>query len=305
MNAFAMTLEQMLFLFLCILIGFALNRGKVLPAESDVVISRLESYVFVPAMVLNSFRTYCTGENLRANAGGLVFSIVMLGIYAALACLLAPRFAANREEEGIYRYALAITNYGFMGNSIVQGLLGDAMLFRYLIMTIPAGIFCYSAGIIWITAGRKKFSPKMLINPMFIGMLIGMVLGLTHCPLPGFVNKTVSACAGCFSPVAMVLTGYVIGKFEIPGLFLRKNVYWLTGLRLVLLPLACLGICRLLKIDADITALAVVFSSMPLGLNTIVFPAAYGGDETLGASMAVISNLIGMATVPLILALAL
>ena len=58
-----------------------------------------------------------------------------------------------------------------------------------------------------------------------------------------------------------------------------------------------------MRLDADTTLLMVIFSSMPLGLNTIVFPAAYGGDETLGASMAVISNLIGMITVPLILSL--
>ena len=303
MNSFTATLEQMSFLFLCILIGFALNRSRILSPEADIVISRLESYVFVPAMVLNSFRVYCTAENLLANTGGLLFFAAMLAVYVALAFLLAPRFAANREEEGIYRYALAVTNYGFMGNSMVQGLLGDAMLFRYLILTIPAGILGASAGVIWITAGRKKFSPRMLINPMFIAMLIGMALGLTRCPVPGFVSKTIAACAGCFSPLAMVLTGFVIGKYDFSGLIRRRNVYWLTALRLVLLPLACLGVCRLLKIDGGITALAMVFSAMPLGLNTIVFPAAYGGDETLGASMAVISNVIALITVPLMLSL--
>ena len=305
MNALIATLEQMLFLFLCILIGFALNRSKILPPDADVVISRLESFVFVPSVVLNSFRTYCTAENLLANARGLLFFILILALYIALAVLLAPRFSADKEEQGIYRYALAVTNYGFMGNAIVQGLLGDAMLFRYLILTIPVGIFGASAGIIWITAGKKKFSPKMLVNPMFIFMLIGMAIGLTRCPLPSFVNKTVSACAACYSPLAMVLTGFVIGKFDIARLFRRANVYLLTGLRLVLLPLGCLALCRMMKVDADVTALAMVFSSMPLGLNTIVFPAAYGGNETVGASMAVVSNLIGLLTVPLILSLAL
>ena len=103
----------------------------------------------------------------------------------------------------------------------------------------------------------------------------------------------------------MVLTGYVVGKYDIPGLFRRKPVYVLCGLRLVLLPLLCLAVCRLLKLPGDITSLLVIFSAMPLGLNTIVFPAAYGGDETLGASMAVISNLVGLATVPLVLSLVL
>ena len=51
--------------------------------------------------------------------------------------------------------------------------------------------------------------------------------------------------------------------------------------------------------------LMLFYSAMPLGLNTIVFPAAYGGDETPGAGMAVISNLVGIISVPLILSLVL
>ena len=49
--------------------------------------------------------------------------------------------------------------------------------------------------------------------------------------------------------------------------------------------------------------MAMIFSSMPLGLNTIVYPAAYGIDETPGAAMAIISNLIGLVTVPVLLSL--
>ena len=44
---------------------------------------------------------------------------------------------------------------------------------------------------------------------------------------------------------------------------------------------------------------------MPLGMNTIIFPAAYGGDLTTGASMAVISNIVGLISVPVILSLGL
>ena len=305
MSAFSTILDQMLFLFLCMLVGFTLNRTRILPPDADVVISRLENYAFVPALVINSFRTYCTAANLGGNAGALGGSVVCVAIYIAFGLVLAPRFARNDGEVGIYRYAIAVTNFGFMGNSLVQALMGDEALFRYLIMTLPANVFAFSAGIIWMTAGKKRFSPRMLVNPLFLSMLIGMVLGLTRCPLPGFLTKALDGCAACFSPLAMVLTGYVVGKYDIPGLFKRKPVYVLCALRLVILPLLCLAVCKLLKVPGDITSLLVIFSAMPLGLNTIVFPAAYGGDETLGASMAVISNLVGLATVPLVLSLVL
>ena len=38
---------------------------------------------------------------------------------------------------------------------------------------------------------------------------------------------------------------------------------------------------------------------MALGMNTVVFPEAYGGDHEPGASMALISSALSVITVPL------
>lgn len=37
----------------------------------------------------------------------------------------------------------------------------------------------------------------------------------------------------------------------------------------------------------------------PMGLNTIVFPAAYGGDTKTGAAMTMISSALSVITIPL------
>lgn len=303
METLLSTLEQMMFLFLCILAGYFLNRAKILPGEADVVISRLLSYVFLPALNINSFRKYCTPDNLSANAGSLFYSLLFLALSIGVAFLLAPRFARDKAEEGIFRYSIAIANFGFMGNSLVQGLLGDEALFHYLIYTLPLNVFVYSVGVIWVTAGKKKFSPGDLVNPVFFSALAGIVLGLTRLPLPGFAVKAVESCAGSFSPLAMILTGVVVAKFDLKALCGEKRVYVLTALRLVVIPLAFFLLTRALNVPRDIARMVLIASAMPLGLNTIVFPAAYGGDETLGASMAVISNVIGILTVPLVLSL--
>ena len=42
---------------------------------------------------------------------------------------------------------------------------------------------------------------------------------------------------------------------------------------------------------------------MPLGLNTIVIPSAYGKDASVGASMAIISHLLAVLTIPLMFAI--
>lgn len=305
MQAFFSTIDQMLFLFLCMLIGFVLNKAKILPENADSVLSKLENAVLMPALVINSFRTNCTLENLTSNSALLLYSLALLGISAAVAMLFARFFTKNPEEVGLYKYSLCIANFGFMGNALVQGLLGDDVLFLYLIFTLPMSLFVYTVGVVWLTAGAKKFTPKALLSPMIFSVLIGLLLGAAQLPLPSFVTKTLSGCSACFSPIAMILTGFVIAKFDILSLIKKWNIYALSVVRMVAMPLAIFGLCLLLKVPKDILVLIMFTASMPLGLNTIVFPAAYGKDETPGAAMAVISNVIGIITVPLILSLVL
>jgi predicted permease len=42
---------------------------------------------------------------------------------------------------------------------------------------------------------------------------------------------------------------------------------------------------------------------MPLGLNTVVIPAAYGRDTSVAAGMALVSHVFSLVTVPLMLML--
>jgi predicted permease len=45
--------------------------------------------------------------------------------------------------------------------------------------------------------------------------------------------------------------------------------------------------------------LALIFVGTPLGLNSIVYPATYGGDTQTGASMASISHTLSVITIPM------
>ena len=48
--------------------------------------------------------------------------------------------------------------------------------------------------------------------------------------------------------------------------------------------------------------LAFFAIAAPLGLNTVVFPEAYGGNPETGASMAMISHTLCILTIPLMYA---
>lgn len=194
-----------------------------------------------------------------------------------------------------------------MGNAVVLGIFGEKVLFDYMIFTLPLCLYVYSYGTASLIPKKEnekdKFSLKAFLNPICISMLLGAVAGISGVPLPKFFTSAVSSAGACMSPLAMILTGFVVADFSIKKLASVKRIYLASILRLIVLPLAFVLILKLLKTDDTIVMLTLCATAMPLGLNTVVFPAAYGGDTTLGASMALISHLISIVTIPIMFSL--
>ena len=302
MEKFITTFNQMCFLFLCILIGYFLKKKNLLPEDAATVISKLENYLIMPALLIDSFSANCTIASLSANMKLLLFGIFFVLLQAVLAYFSLPIYHPKDNEKGVFLYSMAVVNFGFMGNSLVLAIFGSEMLYKYLIFSLPLNVLTCSIGYTWLSGGGK-FSPKRLINPVMISMLIGILIGISGVSLPSFISKTISGFSSCFSPLAMLLTGIVIGGYDLKKLISDKRVYLLTMIRCLLLPLVLLSLSRLLGLDQQTLTCLIFICAMPLGLNTIVIPAAYGEDTTLGASMAVISNILGLLSVPLFLML--
>lgn len=303
MNFFPAIMNQMLYLFLCILIGLVAAKCHLLPDNAKTVVSRLESFLIMPAMIVNNFANNCSFNNLLNNLDLLLWGLFFLVVQVALAYVALPLFRVGKDERGVYLYSLAIVNLGFMGNSLVGGIYGQEQLFRYLIFTIPSLMFIYSIGVLWLKPQKGAFSFKSLLNPLFGYMALGLLLGVFEVELPIFVSKTLSNLAACYSPLAMILTGLVIGAYDIKKLIGKPKVYVLTLYRCLILPILFFVLAAYFDLPKEIELLMAFLVSMPLGLNTIVLPASYGMDADLGASMAVISNIAGLFTVPLLLSL--
>ena len=303
MQTFIAVFSQMLFLFSCILIGYVLRKTSVLPEESASIVSKIENNICIPALILSITLNNNDIKTLADNSVTILYSLAVVLLSCVLGFVLAPKLADNPRHLGIFRYSLVFTNFGFMGQSVIQGVFGDETLYAYFIYQLPAAIILYTFGTAWLTEKKGKTSWRILLNPTYIAMAVGMAAGFAGIKLPTFINKTISGFAACYSPLAMLLTGIVIAKYDIRKLFMAKNIYTLTLIRLILMPLMFYGLCSLFSVPNQITILILTFSAMPLGLYTIIIPAATGGDETPGASMAVISNIIGLFTVPLILSL--
>lgn len=305
MAIFLSTLSQMAFLMLLIIIGYVLSRFSIVPANGAGLLSKLENCVFIPALVLCTFMENFTLAHIRTAGQYLLCGLAVIVITIPIAIALARLCAKERDIRNIYTYGLAFSNFGFMGNAVVGTLFPDLFL-EYLIFVLPFWTFIYIWGVpaLLIPSGNGKQTMKerlrSFVNPMFIAMLVGMVIGLANIPVPDFFRTAASSLGSCMSPVAMLLTGMTIAQIDLKATVKRKSIYAVTFFRLLVIPLAAMLVLKVIPISRELALCTVCSLAMPLGLNTIIVPSAYGKDTSVAAGMALISHILSCLTIPVI-----
>lgn len=319
LDTFLATLNPMLTLFICIAVGFIVRKANLLPEDSGTVMAKLENWVFCPALSFATMARNCTVDSLGTHATNILLSACGVAIAIAMAIPLARLFIKKKcPERGVYMYALAFANSGYIGDPVVLALFDDIGLFYYKLFCLPVSIMIYTWGISVMvpSSGKSKFSSlKKIFNPPTVAMFLGIAVGLSglgaHIPAP--VNSALDSLKACMGPVAMLLAGFTIASYSFVGMLKKKKVYIATFLRLFVLPSiiigALFGIKELvnlifdMNINNNVLFLSFFATAAPLGLNTVVFPKAYGGDPETGASMAMISHTLCVISIPIMFAL--
>ena len=305
MTLFLSTLNQMGFLLFLMAAGFVLVKLKVMPDSATQVLSKLENNLFIPALVMGTFMTKFTPDSVSTSGVYLLCGLAVVAVTLPIAVLVAKCFSRDSYLRKIYTYGLAFSNFGFMGNAVVQALFPDVFL-NYLIFVLPfwAGIYIWGVPFLLLGGGEKKRTlkdwVKPFLNPMFIGMLVGAALGLSQLPIPGFVGNAVDTLGSCMSPVAMLLTGMTIASIDLKAAFKNVPVYIASALRLVVIPVIAMGILWLVKAPLEPALCVACALAMPLGLSPIVVPGALGKDTSDAAGMALISHLLSCLTIPIV-----
>lgn len=318
LKPFLAMLDPMLTLFLIIAIGFALRKLDILHETAGKTMAKLETWVFCPALSFLSMVRCCTPETMKNHATNLILSVFVIVIAIPIGILLARLFVKEKcDERGIFCYALVFANSGYMGDPLILSLMGEEALAYYKFFCVPVSIGILTWGVsMLIPRGKKKGDLlKSIFNPPMIALFLGIFAGLLGFGkvMPVFMESTLQNLMNCMGPVAMLLAGFTIAGYKTREIVGDKKVYIASVLRMTLIPAVLIAACFGLKelanlifnLNIDNTVLYLIFFAYatPLGMNTIVYPEAYGGNPKTGASMALISHTLAVLVIPLTYAL--
>ena len=284
-------------LFLMILIGLYLRKKNIVDESGKRCLTDLVVNVIIPCNIIKSCLMPFEGNIFltcgRILAAGAILQLIFMGLNH----FLFNRYPDTRKK--VLQYGTLVSNSGFLGYPVAEGVYGSLGLFYASVFLIPLRMVMWSVGTSYFMAShmsRRQVLKKVLTHPCLIGVYIGILIMVTQVRLPGFLTMTIRYIGNCNAAVTMFIIGTILADVPLLTIFNRDSFLY-SVLRLLLLPALAWGVSAALHLDAVATGIAVLMTGMPAGATTAIFAARYGSDAPFATKLTVLSTLLSMFTI--------
>lgn len=296
---------QVSILYLIAGVGFVADKTGVFPKDSAKKVIDLLFNIILPIAIIHTFANM---EYTEEHIKGLFIAFIcaaathLFGIIAAALCF-GKKYSSL--ERGIYRYATVLSNAAFLALPLAQSVIGNEGVFYCAVYVGMFNIIAFTYGIFEISGHKAKIDlKKIIINPGTISVLIGIPLFLLQPNIPYIIEYPMQIVGSINSPLAMIVFGTFLANANFKNIVIKKELYLVSFLRLVLIPLCMLGIFRLCGVRGDLLVAMTISSAAPTATNTAMYAAKYDNDAALGSEIAAQSSILSVITMPVIVALA-
>ncbi len=307
--SFSVTFTNVLMTLLYILPGYAMCKAKKASAQHLPTMSAILVYICSPCLVISNFIRLAYSHQQSLNMVLFFFiTLVLQAIFMmTLYFLLRKKYDDSRYR--IVTIGSVLGNVGFFGLPLIKALLpGNPEVLCYSsIYVISMNILVFTMGVYCLTKNTKFLSLKSaFLNPSMAGLAIGLpiyLLGLGKF-IPDPLVDGLELLGTMTTPVCMVILGVRLASVSFKKLFCRPFVYLACLGKLVVFPLFCYGLVRLLPVDASIQTSVFILSSTPCASIILNMAEMHRSETELSANCVLLSTLLCIVTIPVLMLLA-
>ena len=292
--------------FVLIAIGYGLRKSGFLPDAAWRPIEKLSINLLYPGFLIPAiWQADLSGASAGPAGGAAVLSVILV---AALALAAKPLIRADGPAyTSIFQGVIRWNSFVFL--PVVQSLFdadGLAVAAVMIACIIPVtNIACVAVLARW-GADQRGVSPlallkAMLRNPILMACLIGLALNFAK--VPGFpvLDRILGLLGDAALPMGLIVAGAGLSFAEVVRR--RTTVFWVSVVKLLVMPFLMWGICRAIGGDALAQSLALLCGATPGAAASYMLARQMGGDAPLMAGVIALTTVGGAITMPLLLML--
>lgn len=291
-------LNTQISIIILILAGYCLTKWKLMSADFRKSMNNLIINFILPCNIIKSFLTESSNAILKSCVAVFAVSAVTQAAVFFLGKVLYAR--VDKDKRSSLQYGTMVSNAGFLGNPIVEGLYGAQGLLYASVYLIPQRIMMWSVGVACFTESNGKGAvKKALTHPCIIAVVIGLVLMLTKLPLPAWVETPVNLVGSCNTALSLIVIGGILAEID-PRSIISKVSLWYCLIRLAVIPLLVMAGCMLAGVDRLVMETSTVLAGMPAAITTAILASQYNRNEKFAVSLVFLSTVLSMITIPLL-----
>lgn len=285
--------------FLLILLGSALRRWLHLGDHFWTGLEKLVYFVLFPALLFNSIAranlAFATAAplllvGLLTMMTGMALGGAARWLFPISAVSFASQFQCAFRFNTYIGLAVAAKLHGAAGIA-AMGLLSGAMV-------PPANIA--AVGMLARHGGVSLWR-ELAKNPLVLATFAGLAWNLTGLGLPVPAAQFLGRLAEAAIALGLLAVGAALKLDGKPGGGYTAGA-WFLAVKLLALPVAALGLSRMLGLTGLYFDVALAFAALPTASSAYILAQRMGGDGRSVAWLISVSTLLAMVTLPLWLA---
>ncbi|WHH57440.1 AEC family transporter [Petroclostridium sp. X23] len=301
---FIVTLNQILVIFILLLVGFLVRKLNIVDISFTKNLSSFLFNVVLPAMIINAFNYPFSMQVIRDAGWLIVICIGIILLSAGVSIIAVKLLNVDQASRNVFEFSIMFSNFAFMGYPVIEALFGKEGILYASLFSLPLYILFNSLGVIMFmrkdAKGMGNIHLRDIVNPPMVALIIGLCIFLFSIQLPKPIAQTVSMVGNTITPLAMVLSGLILANAAFSKMFSNYKVYIVSFIRLILLPVAVLLVLKLFNLELLMIGIPVIVTAMPIPANSAILAEKFDGNAYLGAQSVFISTLLSVLTIPII-----
>lgn len=297
--------ETVLFVFSLVALGYLAGLTGYLKPASGEGISEFAINVAMPLLLLQTMVKSDFHGVAPWSLWGAYFTAAAI-TWAAGHLVTTRVFGRDARAGVVGGVSSAFSNVVLLGAPFILGVFGqDGFEVLSLLVSVHLPVMMAASIILFEMFGRgsepvhplrviQSFLRRLFINPLIIGILVGLAWRITGAPLPDLVMRLVDALAATAGPVALFAMGLSLRRFGISGNI--RPALALSALKLFLMPGLVLGLVWLLGLPPLTAKVAVVVAAMPSGINSYLIAVQFNTGQALASNQMTIATASAVVT---------
>lgn len=279
--------------FVCAGIGFAWGRSGR-PFDTRMV-GALALNIGMPCLAFSALTKLKVSPEAFAEMAGAYGLVLACFLAVGLITITIMRLPAHT-----FLPVFTSSNTGNMGLPLCLFAFGPEGLALGICIFVLSSLFSFTVG--WSIYAGRIAADVFYNNPLIYAVAIALIFMTTDTQPPPWLANTTQLMGGLAIPLMLISLGVAISNMRAEG---AGRIIIVCVVKLMAGFAVGYGIATLLGLEGAARGALIIESAMPVAVHNYMFAQKFNRNTADTASMILISTLISLATLPLLMLIAL